>query len=49
MFQTVATYARERTALDTARIDAMLATLERALAEGNYLAVAPQCLVTATA
>jgi hypothetical protein len=49
MIETVAGYARESGQLDTARIDAMLATLKRSLVEGNYLAVAPQFLVTATA
>jgi ubiquinone/menaquinone biosynthesis C-methylase UbiE len=49
MIETVAGYARESGALDTARIDAMLATLKRGLADRTYLAVAPQFLVTATA
>jgi ubiquinone/menaquinone biosynthesis C-methylase UbiE len=48
MIETVAGYARESGALETARIDAMLATVERGLTEGTYLAVAPQFLVTAT-
>jgi hypothetical protein len=49
MIETVAGYARESHQLDTARIDAMLAMLKRGLAEGSYLAVAPQFLVTAIA
>ena len=49
MIETVAGYARESHKLDTARIDAMLAMLKRGLAEGSYLAVAPQFLVTAIA
>jgi ubiquinone/menaquinone biosynthesis C-methylase UbiE len=49
MIRTVAAYARESGALDPARIDAALATVERALAEGSYLAIAPQFLVTARA
>lgn len=49
MIETVADHARESGALDTARIDAMLATVKRGLADGTYLAVAPQFLVTATA
>jgi hypothetical protein len=49
MIETVAGYARESGQLDTARIDAMLATLQCSLDKGNYLAVAPQFLVTAIA
>jgi hypothetical protein len=49
MIETVAGYARESNKLDTARIDAMLAMLKRGLAEGSYLAIAPQFLVTAIA
>jgi SAM-dependent methyltransferase len=48
MIKTVAGYARDRGELDVRRIDSMLATLECALAEGSYLAIAPQFLVTAT-
>jgi SAM-dependent methyltransferase len=48
MVKTVASYARDSGTLDVARIDAMLASLERGLAEGSYLIVAPQFLVTAT-
>jgi len=47
MIRTVADYARDG-GMDPPRIDAMLATLDRALADGTYLAVAPQFLVTAT-
>jgi ubiquinone/menaquinone biosynthesis C-methylase UbiE len=49
MIRTVAGYARESGKLDPARIDAVLATVEQGLAEGSYLAVAPQFLVTARA
>ena len=48
MIKTVAGYARESGALDPTRIDSMLETVERGLAEGTYLAVTPQFLVTAT-
>jgi ubiquinone/menaquinone biosynthesis C-methylase UbiE len=48
MIRTVAGYARESGQLETTQIDAMLAKLERSLVEGNYLAVTPQFLVTAT-
>ena len=34
--------------LSPTRIDAMLKTVERGLAEGTYLAVTPQFLVTGT-
>jgi len=47
MIRTVAGYARDG-GMDPARIDAMLGHLDRALADGSYLAVAPQFLVTAT-
>lgn len=47
MIRTVADYARDG-GMDPAHIEAMLATLDRALADGTYLAVAPQFLVTAT-
>ncbi|MDH3474633.1 MAG: methyltransferase domain-containing protein [Rhodospirillales bacterium] len=49
MIRTVAGYARESGTLDPARIDAALAAVEQGLAEGRYLAVAPQFLVTARA
>jgi hypothetical protein len=48
MIKTVAGYARESGALSPMRIDAMLGTVERSLAEGTYLAITPQFLVTAT-
>lgn len=48
MIKTVAGYARESGAQSPMRIDAMLETVERSLAEGTYLAIAPQFLVTAT-
>jgi SAM-dependent methyltransferase len=49
MIRTVADYARDGGRLDAARIDAILQTVERGLADGTYLAVAPQFLVTAVA
>jgi ubiquinone/menaquinone biosynthesis C-methylase UbiE len=48
MIKTVAGYARESGALDPSRIDAMLQTVDRSLAEGTYLAITPQFIVTAT-
>lgn len=48
MIQTVAGYAREGGTLDAARIDAMLKTVHQSLAEGTYLAITPQFVVTAT-
>jgi hypothetical protein len=39
MIKTVAGYARESGALDASRIDAMLQTVDRSLAEGIYLAI----------
>jgi hypothetical protein len=48
MIKTVAGYARESGALDASRIDAMLRTVDRSLAEGTYLAITPQFIVTAT-
>jgi hypothetical protein len=48
MIQTVAQYAREGGAMDRHRADMMLERMDRGLAEGTYLAVAPQLLVTAT-
>lgn len=47
MIETIAGYAREGGALDPARIDAVLATVRRGLAEETYLAVSPQFIVTA--
>jgi hypothetical protein len=49
MIRTVIGYARKSGTLDPARIDTVLRTVERGLAEGSYLAVPPQFLVTATA
>jgi hypothetical protein len=49
MIRTVIGYARKSGTLDPARIDAVLQTVERSLAEGTYLAVSPQFLVTASA
>jgi ubiquinone/menaquinone biosynthesis C-methylase UbiE len=49
MIRTVADYARESDTMDADRIDVALARLERGLAAGTYLAVAPQFLVTARA
>jgi ubiquinone/menaquinone biosynthesis C-methylase UbiE len=48
MIKTVSEYARESGTLSQTRIDAMLKTVERSLAEGTYLAITPQFLVTAT-
>jgi hypothetical protein len=48
MIKTVAGYARKSGALDASRIDAMLQTVDRSLAEGTYLAITPQFIVTAT-
>jgi SAM-dependent methyltransferase len=47
MIKTVAGYARESGALSPTRIDAMLEAVDGSLAEGTYLAVTPQFLVTA--
>lgn len=47
MIRTVTDYARESDSMDADRIDMALARLERGLADGAYLAVAPQFLVTA--
>ncbi len=49
MIQTVAGYARESGALEAERIDAIIETVEQAQAEGTYLAISPQFIVTATA
>ena len=48
MIQTVAGYARERGDMDGPRIDAILETVEAAIANGTYLAISPQFIVTAT-
>lgn len=47
MIRTVASYAREGGEMDAARIDAILRTVEHSLAEGTYLAITPQFVVTA--
>jgi len=47
MIKTVAGYARESGDLSPTRIDAMLNTVERGLAEGTYLGVTPQFVLTA--
>jgi ubiquinone/menaquinone biosynthesis C-methylase UbiE len=49
MIKTVIGYARQGGSLDPARIDRVMQTVERGLADGTYLAVAPQFLVTAIA
>ena len=48
MIKTIAGYARESGDLDPTQINAMLESIERGLAEGTYLAVAPQFVLTAT-
>jgi len=47
MIETVAGYARESGVLEPARIDAHLGTVQGALEQKTYLAIAPQFLVTA--
>ena len=49
MIRTVTGYARESGEMDEARIDAILETVERSRADGSYLAISPQFIVTATA
>jgi ubiquinone/menaquinone biosynthesis C-methylase UbiE len=49
MIRTVTGYARESGALDSGRLDAVMETVERAIAESTYLAVSPQFVVTASA
>ena len=48
MIQTVAGYARERDKMDGQRIDAILETVKAAIANGTYLVISPQFIVTAT-
>jgi ubiquinone/menaquinone biosynthesis C-methylase UbiE len=48
MIRTVTDYARKSGALNSKRIDAMLANLDRGLTDGTYLVVVPQFLITAT-
>ena len=47
MIRTVADYARDSTQLEPARIDAALELIQRSLADGTFLAIAPQFVVTA--
>ncbi len=47
MIRTVTGYARDSGNMDPARVEAILTTVERAIAEGNYLAISPQFAVTA--
>lgn len=49
MIQTVAGYARQSGELEDGRVDMILQTVERAIAQGTYLAISPQFAVTATA
>ena len=49
MIRTVIGYARDSGAVAPGTLDAILDTIERAMADGTYLALAPQFLVTATA
>lgn len=49
MIDTVAGYARAASTLESDRIDAILRQVEQALADGTYLAISPQFVVTATA
>jgi hypothetical protein len=49
MIHTVAEYARDSGKMDAAQVDEILGTIERAMAEGTYLGLAPQFLVTASA
>jgi hypothetical protein len=47
MIRTVAGYARESGRLEQGRIDAALDSVDRSLADGTFLAIAPQFIVTA--
>jgi ubiquinone/menaquinone biosynthesis C-methylase UbiE len=49
MIQTVAGYAKESGSIETDRVDAVLATVEQAKANGTYLVISPQFIVTAIA
>lgn len=49
MIQTVAGYAKEGGAIKPRQVDKILKTIEQAQADGTYLAVAPQFIVTAIA
>ena len=48
MIRNMAGYARGGGMMSDASIEGMLSTIERALSEGSYLALAPQFVVTAT-
>ncbi len=47
MIRTVTGYVREHGGMTAAALDDVLATVERAIAEGTYLAISPQFVVTA--
>ncbi|MEJ2122812.1 MAG: methyltransferase domain-containing protein [Alphaproteobacteria bacterium] len=49
MIRTVAGFAKESGELGVEHIDSILATIERATADGTYLAISPQFIVTAIA
>ena len=49
MIRNLAEFARESGRIDAREVDAILAIVEAALADGSYLALAPQFVVTATA
>jgi ubiquinone/menaquinone biosynthesis C-methylase UbiE len=49
MIRTVTGYAKQSGAIDVSRVDAVLETIDQARAEGTYLAISPQFVVTATA
>ena len=49
LIQTVAGYAKDSGAIESSRVDAILQTVEKAKAEGTYLAISPQFIVTAIA
>jgi ubiquinone/menaquinone biosynthesis C-methylase UbiE len=48
MIRSVAEYARDSGRLDAKRIEAIVPAVERGIAEGSYLAITPQFVVTAT-
>jgi hypothetical protein len=48
MIRTVAGYAGERGRMDGWRINSILETVKAAIADGTYLAISPQFIVTAT-
>ena len=49
MIETVAGYAKSSGALEPGRIDAVLQRVEHGLADGTYLAISSQFVVTTTA